>query len=429
MSVTSGSIDKARAASVTPADANPSMLAIASVILSMSLLAIGNGLLFAYVPVKLGAAGLSPTWAGGILTGLSAGGLIGCLLTGRLVRMVGHARVYMTFSALIVLSCAMIAAGTYPLMWVASRMLYGFAICGLFVVSQSWLNDAVGNSIRGRVMAIFYICYIVGLGLGSLTLSFVDLQTEAAPIVAVAFTALSMIPVGLTSLRTPPPPQSVSIAFAKAWRVSPVGIAGMLAVGGLSMMVAGFAPIHATAQGFSKDQVSVLMVCMQVGTILIQLPFGWISDRTDRRYVLIAASALVVAAGIAASQTQGFSFIVIVLIFMLWSGSTETIYSVSSAHANDRGDKADLVTLSSTMLFAWSVSGFIMPAVATLLTGTFGTQAFMYVAVAIAVAFCAFVTWRILQASPAETSGAFQPMSAQAPLPVDVAQAAPRREA
>ena len=116
----------------------------------------------------------------------------------------------------------------------ASRALYGFAICGLFIVAQSWLNDAVGNAIRGRVMAIFYICYIVGLGLGSLTLSFIPIDTPAAPIVAVCFAALSIIPVGLTSLRPPPAPESASIAIAQAWRISPVGLAGMLAVGGLS---------------------------------------------------------------------------------------------------------------------------------------------------------------------------------------------------
>jgi len=395
------------------------IVAIASIILSMALLAVGNGLLFAYVPVKLGDAGLPPTWAGSILTGLSAGGLLGCLLTGRLVRMVGHARAYMTFSALIILSCAMIAGGTFPVLWIASRALYGFAISGLFIVAQSWLNDAVGNAIRGRVLAIFYISYIVGLGLGSLTLSFVDLDTQAAPIIAIVFTALSIIPVGMTSLRPPPVPESASIAFRKAWRVSPVGIAGMLAVGGLSMMVAGFSPIHATAQGLSKDQVSILMVSMQLGTILLQLPFGWLSDRIDRRYVLVATSLLVIAAGITASQTQDSSYLVLVLVFMVWSGASETIYSVSSAHANDRAGKADLVALSSTMLFAWSISGFIMPALATILTAFYGTQAFMYVAIAIAASFCTFVCWRISRAPAATETGGFAPLSAQAPLPID----------
>ena len=96
-----------------PAVARPAM-AIASVIFSMALVAVGNGLMFAYIPVRLGAEGFAPTWAGGILTGLSAGGIAGCLLTGPLVRRVGHARTFMILSALIVLSNAMMGAGTYP---------------------------------------------------------------------------------------------------------------------------------------------------------------------------------------------------------------------------------------------------------------------------------------------------------------------------
>jgi MFS family permease len=187
------------------------------------------------------------------------------------------------------------------------------------------------------------------------------------------------------------------------------------------MMVAGFAPIHATASGFSKDEVAFLMVAMQLGTILFQLPFGWISDRTDRRFVLIAAALVVMVAGIAASQTQGAAFLVIMLIFMAWGGATESIYSISNAHANDRAGKGDLVALSSTMLFAWSVSGFIFPAIATALTTHFGTQAFMYVAVVIAALFCLFVAWRIRQAPAAAEQGSFAPMTAQVPVPAELA--------
>ncbi|MGI6856514.1 MFS transporter [Mesorhizobium sp. 1B3] len=397
------------------------LAAIASVILSTTLIAIGNGLLFAYIPVRLGAEGFPPAWAGIILTGLSAGGIVGCFLTGRIVRRVGHARAYMLFSALIILANAAISAGTYPFLWTASRALYGFAICGLFIVAQSWLNDAVANAIRGRVMAIFYICYIVGLGLGSLALSFIEIDTTAAPIIAIVFAALSIIPVGLTSLRPPPPPEVASIALSAAWGVSPVGIAGMLAVGGLSMMVAGFAPIYATASGFSKNEVSLLMLSMQLGTIMVQLPFGWLSDRTDRRYVLVAASALVTTAGIVASQTIGAPFPLVVLVFMIWSGATESIYSIANAHAGDRATKEDLVALSSTMLFAWSLSGFLIQGAATALTAAFGTEAFMYVAILVAALFCGFVLWRLTQATPPDTAASFAPMSAQAPLAAELA--------
>ncbi len=73
------------------------------------------------------------------------------------------------------------------------------------------------------------------------------------------------------------------------------------------------------------------------------------------------------------------------------------------------------------MLFAWSLSGFLIPGMATALTAVFGTQAFMYVAVAIAAAFCAFVLWRLSRSPAAHAEASFAPMSAQAPLPADLA--------
>ncbi|ESW86580.1 MFS transporter [Mesorhizobium sp. LSJC285A00] len=401
------------------------VIAIASVIVSMALIAVGNGLMFAYIPVRLGVERFDPTWAGLIITGLSAGGLAGCILTGPLVRRVGHARAFMVLSALIALSNAAIGAGTYPLLWIAARALYGFAICGLFIVAQSWLNDAVANAIRGRVMAVFYVAYVAGLGVGYALLAAVDIATAQAPLIGIAFTAVSILPVGMTRLAQPPPPRAASVALGRAWRISPVGVAGMLAVGGLSMAIAGFAPIHATAKGYSQADVALLLSAMPVGTLILQIPLGWISDRTDRRYVLAGAAALAIVAGILAIGFDGGALAVLVVIYVIWDGASESIYSLASAHAADRAGKDDMVALSSSLLFAWSLSGFIVPGIVTALSAVYGTQAFIYVAIVIATVFCLFVLWRVAttRAVPATETSSFAPMSAQAPLPVELAYA------
>ncbi len=401
------------------------VIAIASVVVSMALIAVGNGLMFAYIPVRLGVERFDPTWAGLIITGLSAGGLAGCILTGPLVRRVGHARAFMVLSALIALSNAAIGAGTYPLLWIAARALYGFAICGLFIVAQSWLNDAVANAIRGRVMAVFYVAYVAGLGVGYALLAAVDITTAQAPLIGIAFTAVSILPVGMTRLAQPPPPRAASVALRRAWRISPVGVAGMLAVGGLSMAIAGFAPIHATAKGYSQADVALLLSAMPVGTLILQIPLGWISDRTDRRYVLAGAAALATVAGLLAIGFDGGALMVLVVIYVIWDGASESIYSLASAHAADRAGKDDMVALSSSLLFAWSLSGFIVPGIVTALSAVYGTQAFIYVAIVIATVFCLFVLWRVAttRAVPATETGSFAPMSAQAPLPVELAYA------
>lgn len=396
-------------------------VAIAGVIASMALIAVGNGLMFSFIPVRLDAAGLPPTWAGAILTGLSAGGVVGCLVTGPLVQRTGHARAFMIFSALIVLSNAAIGAVVDPILWIAARSLYGFAICGLFIVGQSWLNDAVSNAIRGRVMAAFYVSYVMGLGLGYYLLRHIDLSGAAVPLIGIAFSALSILPVGMTRLPQPPPPARATVAFVRAWRITPVGIVGMLASGGLSMMVAGFAPIHATAIGYTPTQVSTLLTALPLGTLLFQIPFGWASDRTDRRYVLVVASFLSALAGIAAMGFDGASLVIVVAVYVVWSGTSESLYSLANAHANDRAEKDDLVMLSSTLLFAWSLSGAVFPAIGTVLTAAYGTGSFMVVAVAIGLSFAGFVAWRVMRSEQPseEEKGAFQPLAAQVPPPVE----------
>jgi len=165
------------------------------------------------------------------------------------------------------------------------------------------------------------------------------------------------------------------------------------------------------------------MFAMPLGTVLLQLPFGWISDRTDRRYVLVAASLLVAVAGTLAGIFDGGTLTVMILIYMVWSGAAESIYSLSSAHASDRASKDDLVALSSTMLFAWSLSGFVVPGLTTALTAAYGTSAFMGVAIVLGAAYCIFVVLRIARspAVPSAETGAFSPMTAQAPLPVELA--------
>ena len=120
----------------------------------------------------------------------------------------------------------------------------------------------------------------------------------------------------------------------------------------------------------------------------------------------------------------------LILIYLVWDGAAESVYSLATAQASDRATRDDLVALSSSLLFAWSVAGFLVPGLVTLLSALYGTQVFIHVAVAIALAYALFVVWRVASARAAPATASFAPMAAQAPPPVDLAFAAdeaPRR--
>lgn len=391
--------------------------AVTALVLSMATIAMGGGLMFAYIPIRLGVLGYEPSVAGWILTLMAAGGFVGCLVTGPIVKRVGHARAYMTMAAFLILSHLTITLTDDPYAWMGARIFYGIAAAGLFIISQSWLNDACPNEWRGRVMAIFYMAYVLCIGAGGYLIAFIDIDSGMAPRIAVFFVTLAIIPVGLTNLRAPLPPEYVSVSFKGVWAISPVGLIGLFAVGGLSMLVQGFAPIFAQAEGFTQGEIGLLLFLMQFGMITVQMPLGALSDRMDRRRVLVIACVLVCAFAGLASFVEGPSLWLLIAILAIWAGATETIYAVANAHANDRAEPQYYVAVSTTMLFAWSLSGFVLPGAASFLTDVVGAKAFMYVAIAVSAAYGLFVVYRMTrrEAVPTEEQEAYEPRAAQVP--------------
>ena len=397
--------------------------AVASIIIAMAVTALGGGLLYAYIPTKLAYAGFEPWVAGAILTATGAGGFLGCLVSGSLIKRVGHARVFSTFSGLIIISAVGLTLSENPYTWMAVRFLYGISITGLFIVSQSWLNDVCENAWRGKVIAIFYMTYVLSIGSGSYILSFVELDGADAPLLAILFTAIAILPVSLTKLRTPPPPENISIAIKSVWKISPVGLVGMCVVGGLTMLIQGFTPIYAAANDFSKNSIALLMFFMQFGMIAIQIPLGALSDRIDRRKIILLAAFIVLIFTSAATQLNSTELIWIILIFGVCSGATESIFSIATAHANDRAEPQYYVSLSSTLLIAWSLSGVIMPAATTLLMPYTGINTFLWLSIGLAGFYLSFVIYRMTlrEPVPEEKQTSYQTVSAQAPLTSELA--------
>lgn len=397
---------------------NASPLAsISSIILSMTAMAIGSGMMFAYIPFTLSQSGF-PSWvAATAVTSIAAGGVVGCLIAGPMIRRVGHARVFSCFAALILISTGIIALGIDAYGWIAARFLYGIAANGNFIVTQSWLNHASENSWRGRAMSFFYMAYVLGIGVGSFIFGYMPDGGAAVPVAAIICVAIGILPIGLTRLAAPPAPERTSIDLVATWKISPVGLIGIFASGGLSMLVQGFTPIYAADIGFGQREIAWLMFLMQLGMLGVQLPLGALSDRIDRRIVLIGTCLLISAMAFTAAINPFTGLLVLALIFAIWSGATETIYSVSHAHANDRADPDDFVTLASTMLVAWSAAAFVLPAAVTALTPSFGPQVFMYFVVVMALLTAVFVAIRLRQreAVPDEETEAFGLRTAQAP--------------
>lgn len=377
-----------------------SPLSIASIILSMTIAAIGSGIMATYVPFVLTQSG--ETWAARLaVPALAFGGLVGCVLAGPLIRRVGHARLFACSMAVVIIGAVLVAADLPAAWWILARAIYGAASNVNFIIAQSWLNHAASNEWRGRAMSFFYMAFVLALGGGAWLFGQVPVDSNLAPLIVVFVTALSILPIGLTRLPNPPAPASVSVNVKMAWKISPVGLVGVLASGGLSMVVQGFTPIYATLNGVTQGEVALLMLVMQTGLLFVQYPLGIISDRLDRRVVLLFTCGLIVVAGFAALMVSFTTFVLLMIVFLVFGGAVETVYSVANAHANDRADPGDFVPLSSTLLVAWSTAATIVPLCITFLAPMLGQQTFIYAIILVATAYGVYILFRLKERGPA----------------------------
>ena len=163
------------------------------------------------------------------------------------------------------------------------------------------------------------------------------------------------------------------------------------------------------------------MGMIQTGRLVMQWPVGLLSDRIDRRLVILGASIAIVAImlGLAlVGPVKGAALrgesgehvkLGIIALFCLWGGFALTLYAVCVAHAQDRGAAGEAVALTSSLLFAWAIGATIGPLVAGLLMELLGERMLFYATATIAALLAAFTGSRLLlrERPPAEERSGF----------------------
>ena len=239
---------------------NNSLRSITAILSSTLIFLIGNGLLGTLIPVRAHLEGFSTLAIGVIGSAYFAGFVVGCFTGPRWLARVGHIR---TFAV-----CAGIAAAatlaqsiliTVPA-WIAMRVLFGFAAANMYMVLESWLNDRAGNETRGRIFAAYLSVNFGGLVIGQLLFATARPQSFTLFSLTTIFYALCLIPVGLTQLKQPAPRPVPVLRPIRLFRISPVGVAGCIAVGLANNAMWTLAPVYAQSQGL-RTTGSRLFMC------------------------------------------------------------------------------------------------------------------------------------------------------------------------
>lgn len=355
----------------------------------------GNGLQGTLIALRGAQEGFSASDIGLMGTFYFAGFLLGCLAVTRILKAVGHVR---TFSAL----AATASAGTLllvlvidPVMWCAIRFAGGFCFAGLFTVMEAWLNSGVENKDRARVLAIYRMVDIGSVTGAQFLIPIFGPGGFAIFAIMSMMITLSLVPVSLGDRSNPTPPEDVKLDLARVWRISPLGCFGCICVGVTNSAFRTLSPVYAEQIGMSVADVVTFVSVGIFGGALIQYPLGYLSDRWDRRAVLLATTSGALLAALALAFIAGANPTLNLIIVFIFGSFAMPLYSLSAAHSNDRADKGEFVLINAALMLFYSFGAISGPFAASTVMQYFGPGALFVFSAAVYGTLIAVILYRM----------------------------------
>lgn len=379
------------------------LLPVAALLLSVALLLMGNGLQGTLLPVRAQLESFSTLDIGVLGSSYFLGFAAGCFLGPYLVRRVGHIR---TFTAVVSLASTIALAHALlinPILWWLLRALTGFCFAVLYMVIESWLNEKSTNENRGFVFSVYTIINLTVITIGQMMLTIGSPTSFAVFAVASILVSLAALPVALTRAPAPAPIATVKIRIRHLFECSPVGFSGAIAVGVANGSFWALGPVFAQDNKFVSGTtgVAIFMSIAVIAGAIGQWPLGRLSDKIDRRKVIVIACVGAALSGVGMSAFAGNWEYAMFLFSFLFGLFAFPLYALSAAHMNDSVESGGFVEASSGLLLLYAGGAILRPMLAASAMRIIGSHGLFLTTLLVHAIMAAFAIYRMrLSARP-----------------------------
>lgn len=375
-------------------------------LLGIMLLMVGNGIQSTLLGIRGNIEGFTTFQLSVVMSAYFLGFLFGSRLAPRMIRRVGHVRVFSALGSMI--SAILVVYPVLPdwVVWAGLRVLIGFAFSGIYITSESWLNNTATNETRGQALSAYMIVQMIGIVSAQVLLNVADPADFTLFVIPSVLVSLAFMPILLAATPSPTFELTQGLSFRELFRISPLGCIGMLLTGGIFSALFGMASVWGAQVGLSVREISIFIGTMYAGGMVAQYPIGWLSDRTDRRKLVFGLS-LFGAVLMVPATTLPIPVIGLMIVSGLLGAITNPLYSLLIAYTNDYVPKERMAAASAGLLFLNGLGAIFGPLATGWIMGEIGPEGFfLFIGVLFAV-MAAYAAWRMTRRTVAAGSGNF----------------------
>ncbi|MCY9843862.1 MFS transporter [Vibrio caribbeanicus] len=373
--------------------------------ISSFLLMSSHGLSGILLPTKLASLKIDFQSIGFILSMYSVGFLLGAIIGKRVLQKIGLVRTFAMCGSLGASAILIMGLSSDVWVWAPMRAVMGFCIACATTTLDTWFNSVSTESNRGKILAINQIVILSAITSGQFGLALAPPSETTLFILCGILFSISVSPVVFVSQFEPQVEHNQSIRLRAIYSLSPLGFITCFVCGILYSTIANMLPIYADEQGISGLNLSIFMGAATTGGILLQLPLGYLSDRFERRKVILMSCFVlaIVSFGLPVSIIYNLQILALLLVALIM-GFIACLYPLSIAETFDRALKAQLVPVLSGLLCVYAIGSIIGPFTAAIMMDAYGSSALFSFVILVDLGLIAFTIYR---------------MSASQALPVD----------
>jgi MFS family permease len=383
-----------------------------ALLLGIMLLMVGNGLQGTLLGIRGGIEGFSTFQMSIVMSAYFVGFLFGSQVTPMLIQRVGHVRVFAALGSMISAVLVLYAALPDWVVWAFLRLVIGFCFCGVYVTAESWLNNTATNETRGQALSLYMIVQMVGIIGAQALVNVADPAGFILFVIPSVLVSLAFTPILLNAGPAPTFASTRKLSIRALYHISPLGVVGIFLMGAVFSALFGMTAVWGVQAGLSVLEITVFTGAIYLGGLVFQYPIGWLSDRMDRRRLVVIV-ALVGTLGAIVPVLMPLGFAGLVLIGMIIGGVSNPLYSLLLAHTNDFLDQESMAAASGGLLFANGVGAVLGPLVIGWLMGWIGPVGFFLFIGCLTALLALYAMWRMTRrkAIPPEATGPFAPVS------------------
>ncbi|MBB1615944.1 MFS transporter [Pseudomonas sp. UMC65] len=244
----------------------------------------------------------------------------------------------------------------------ALNFVLGIGLILRWIACDTWIVAVASKNERGRAIGVHETLMGLGIAVGPLLLVVSGVQGPA-PYYACAVLICMSAALALNLKGHDCQPQTPREKHrGQLFRTIPVALCGAFLAGFAETSSLSFLAGYSLSAGYLLTAATLLVTAFGAGGTLLQLPIGWLADKSSYKNSQRMCGLLLLAGALALPFSQSVPWLTTVLVFA-WGGAIGGMNTLAVIEAGDRVEEQQMSTAMTAIALFYTLGSVLGPVV------------------------------------------------------------------